>query len=511
MADMMDKLQEMEEAKRKLQLGGGADKIEEQHNKGKLTARERIYQLLDPGTFQESHPWYGAFMTGFDIDEQEVPGDAVVTGYGEVESRPVYIWAQDATLLGGTMAEIHTRKIVTMMEKALSERGPIVGIYDSEGLRVQNEVNWHASFTLGTMARFQTLSSGVIPQISLIMGPCVGNAALSAALADFVFMVEKTSYMHACPPSPEIKSDEIGQARMHARISGCCDILAKNDEDCLRRCRELLSFLPANNKEKPPVVETGDAPNRIEEKLLEVVPVEDFKWFDMREVIKLVVDGGYYFELKKDYAPNLTTGFARLDGHTAGIIANNSIWRAGCLDTNAADKHARFTRFCDAFNIPLVYLTDTPAFYPSVDEERRGILRHGSAVIHANSEATVPQVTVYIRKCIGGGQLAMPSTVTKADRDMAWPSVKRAAMGAEEMVSYLYRSYISKAKTPEEAEERRKEKVEVMEKAIERYTRVCNEDFIDPRETRPFLIRTLKSLANKDIQRPWRKHENINL
>jgi acetyl-CoA carboxylase carboxyltransferase component len=466
---------------------------------------------MDPGTFQEINLWYGAYITGFDIDKQNLPGDGVIVGYGEVEGRPAFIWAQDATVLNGTMAEIHTRKIVTVMEKALIERVPIIGIYDSEGIRIQNEVNWHSSFTLQTMVRFQTISSGVIPQISLVMGPCTGNAAISAGISDFLFMVENSSYMHAFPFLSDMVGRETGNAKMHSKNSGCCDVLAQNDKDCLKKCKELLRFLPSHNKEKPPSIDTDDDPNRKNEALLEIVPAQERRGFDMRKVIKQVVDNGYYFEIKKDYAPNLTVGFARLNGQTVGIIANNSIWIGGCLDTNAADKHTRFTRFADAFNLPLIYFTDTPAFFPSIEEERKGILRHGSAVIHANSEATVPQITIYVRKCVGGGQLAMPSNVTKADRDMAWPTVKRAAMGAEAMVSFVYKRYISEAESTEEAAKRRDEKIKVMEDAIERYTRVCNQDFIDPRETRPFLIKALKVLANKEVNRPWRKHENINL
>ena len=511
MATMRGKIEEIELERRRLQLGGGFEEIEKQHNKGKLTARERIEKLLDPGSFHEIDLWNEAYKTGFEIDEIEIPGDAVVVGHGEVGGRPIYVWAQDATVLGGTMAEQHIKKIVVVMEKALVEMVPIVGIYDSEGMRIENAVHAHSYFTLSTMMRFQTISSGVIPQISLIMGPCTGGLALSTALPDFVFMVKGTSYMHVAPPPPGINAEELGEARIHSRASGCCDVLAENDEDCLQKCKELLSFLPSNNLEKPPLVDSGDDPNRRDEELLDLVPADPSKWFDMRQVIRQVVDNQYYFELKKDYAANLTTGLARLNGQTIGVIGNNSIWRGGCHDVNASDKHARFTRFCDAFNIPLVYFADSPAFYPSVEEERKGILRHGTMVIHSTAEATVPQVTLYIRKCYGGGNLAMPCNMLKADRLIGWPNADRGLMSPEGMMSILWRKQLAMAKTPEEVEEVRQEGIEAMKKTIERSTRTSTESFIDPRETRPTLIRTLKCSANKRGERPWRKHENINL
>jgi acetyl-CoA carboxylase carboxyltransferase component len=343
------------------------------------------------------------------------------------------------------------------------------------------------------------------------MGPCTGGAALSAALSDFVFMVKKTSYMYVAPLPPGINPEELGEARMHSRVSGCCDVLAEDDEDCLQKCKEFLRFLPLNNLEKPPLVDTGDDPNRRDEELLELVPVETSKWFDMRQLIRHVVDNQHYFELKKDYAANLTTGLARLNGQTVGIIGNNSIWRGGCHDVNASDKHGRFTRFSDAFNIPLIYFADSPAFYPSVEEEKRGILRHGCMVIHSTAEATVPQITLYIRKCFGGGNLAMPCNILKADRLIGWPSADRGLMSPEGMMSILWRKQLSAAKTPEEVAEVRREGIKAMEETIKRSTRTATESFIDPRETRPTLIRELKHLANKTGERPWRKHENINL
>lgn len=508
MPSMKDKLQAIEKDREILKLGGGPEEIEKIHKAGKLTARERIEKLIDRGTFREIDLWSEAYSTGFPRDEMDIPGDGVVSGWGEVNGRPVYIWAQDATVLGGSMAEVHIRKIVLAMEKALRERVPVIGIYDSTGLRAESAVTSHAYFTPATMMNFQTRSSGVIPQISLVMGSCFGEAALSASLADFVFMVQDSS-LYVAKPKENTEAVQ-SNARAHAKQSGCCDVLAKNDEECLSLCKDLLSYLPQHNTSVacPAAVKE---PTVSKDELFEMVPVEPNKWFDMRKVIKAVMDGSGYYEVRKDFAMNLTTGFSRLGGQTVGIIGNNSIWRGGCHDVDASDKHARFTRFCDAFNIPLIYFADSPAFYPSVEEERKGILRHGTKVIHSTAEATVPKITLYIRKCYGGGQIAMPGNWMLADRAVAWPSVERGLMGPGELVSILWRKPIQEAKTPEEQKAARDKGVKIMEKAIERFTRTSSEEFIDPRETRAFLLQAMKSLADKKQDRPWRKHENINL
>ena len=511
MDTMIDKLEAINKERQELRLGGGLAEIEKQHSKGKLTARERIEKLLDPGSFEEIDLWTSAYKTGFDIDAVPTPGDGVITGYGEENGHPIYIWSQDATVLGGTTAQWHLAKIIRVMEKALTERVPIVGIYDSEGPRIENMICDYAQCTIGTMMKFQTISSGVIPQISLIMGPCTGGLALLAPLSDFVFMVKNKSYMHVAPPPPGLSGEEYGGASMHSRTSGNCDVLAEDDEDCLRKCRELLAFLPQNNEQKPSLVNTGDDSARTAEDLLELVPADSSKWFDMREVIKRVVDNGHYFEIKKDFARNLTVGFARFSGQTVGIIANNAVWLAGCMDTNSSSKYARFVRFCDAFNIPIVYLADCPAFIPSVDEERSGILRHGTTTIHAVAEVTAPKISVYVRKVWGGAQLIMPCNVLKSDRILSWPTVERGVMGPEAMAAVMFKGRIDRAKTPEEKQGIRQTGVEIMEKAVERYNKVTTEEFIDPRETRPAIIRALKCLANKKQERPPRKHENINL
>lgn len=511
MTTMYEKLRAIETVRERRKAGGGPAEIDKQHQKGRLTARERLDKLLAPGTFQEIDLWSDAYKTGFDIDEVDIPGDALIAGWGEVDGRPIYVWAQDAILMGGTMAEIHIAKIVRVMEKALIERLPIVGIYDSEGVRIENAVTAHAHCTFGTMMRFQTISSGVIPQISLIMGLCVGGAALSAALSDFTFMVRNTSYMHVAPSPPGMKSEEYGEARMHARVSGGCDILAKDDEDCIQKCKELLSYLPLNNLEKPPVLTTRDDSNRTSDKLMEIVPTDSAKFFDMRDVIREVVDNGAYLELRADYARNLTTGFARFDGQPVGILASNSIWRGGCMDVASSDKYARFTRFCDAFNIPLIYMADCPAFFPSVEEERLGILRHGTTVIHAISEVTVPKITVFVRKCYGGAAMVYPGNMVKTDRMLAWPTVERGVMGAEGLAAVMYKGRLDRAATPEERSEIWTIAVKRMEEAVERFSRISNEDYIDPRQTRPAIIQSLRTLSHKKMERPARKHEDINL
>jgi len=513
MVTAIEKWEEISETINRLKLGGGAEAIEKVHQEGKLTARERIDKLLDPGTFQEIDLFKGAYLTGFDSDEIEVPGDGVITGYGEVDGRSIYVWAQDATVLGGTMASNHIRKIVGLMEKALWAKAPIVGIYDSVGDRVQDLVNAHGHFTQGSMMYFQTLSSGVIPQISLVMGGCKGSTAISARLADFVFMVKGSSSMQAgyAPASSGEGAKNIGSSIVHSKWSGCCDILTATDEECLEKCRTLLGLLPANNEEKAPVVNTGDDPERTLDDIMDVVPAEEKVVFDMREVIKRVADNGFYFEVAEDYSRNLTTGFLRLNGQAVGVIANNSIWKAGCMDVDSSNKHAKFTRTCDAFNIPLIYFSDCPAFLPSGKEERKGILRHGCMVIHATSEATVPKINVIVRRLYGGSSLVMPVNFTKADRYVAWPTVARGIMGAPALARVTYMGKIKRAKTEEEKEKIYQDGLKLMVKRVLAHSIDTNEDIIDPRETRKFLINALKSTRFKKQERPPRKHENMNL
>jgi len=495
----------------RLRQGGSPAEVRRQHAQGKLTARRRIHKLLDPGTFQELDIWGTPLDTESVIDYRKGPADAVAVGYGEVHGRPVYVWSQDATVLGGTLATMHSRKITMVMEKAVHARAPIIGIIDSEGPRVQDQVQHPRFFSPESMVYFQTKASGLIPQVSLVMGPCVGEMAISASMADFVFMVRDTSYMHVAPPPEGVTDGQAGDPAVHAQDTGCCDVLAEDDDDCLQRCRELLGYLPSSNTEDPPVVDTGDDPDRREEGLLDIVPFDTTKAFSMYKIISLIADNGVFFELKQGWATNLITGFVRLDGHTVGLVANNSEVLGGSLTLDAADKMARFVRFCDAFNIPLVWLADTPAFLPAVDEETRGLIRHGCKVVFANAEATVPQITIAVRKLYGGGGLAMPGTTLGGDLDVAWPTVQRGLLGGEGAVAIIYKKELEAVPDEAAREARRAQLVADMREKFQALEREWAQEFIDPRDTRPFLIDALKMFAGRHEERPRRKHENMRL
>jgi acetyl-CoA carboxylase carboxyltransferase component len=508
---MKRKLSEIGQMRNELKQGGGTTEIEKQHEKGKLTARERIDKLLDPDTFQELDIWGTPLVTGFAIDENEGSADGVAVGYGEVNGRPIYLWAQDATVMGGTLGNMHARKIAMVTEKAIHARVPIVGIIDSEGARVEDALQYYRFYSPEAMVYFQTMASGVIPQISLVMGPCVGEMAISARMADFLFMVRKTSYMHVAPPPEDKTAEEVGESSAHSRKTGCCDVMAKGEEECLQNCRDLLSYLPSNNTEPPPVVDTGDDPNRRDEDLLGIVPFDAMNPYSMHEVISKIADNGEFFELRRQWANNLITGFVRLAGETVGIMANNPQAMGGSLTLDAADKMAGFARFCDAFNIPLVWLADTPAFLPAVDEETRGLIRHGCKLVFSNVEATVPQITIAIRKLYGGGQLGMPGTTLGGDLDVAWPTVQRGLMGAEGAVSIIYKREFQAIEDEAAKQEKQAQRVTEMQQKFESLEREWAQEFIDPRDTRPFLIKAITTLKKRHEGRPERKHENIRL
>lgn len=507
---MRGKLDAIEDERRTI-TAGNAQAVDEQHRKGRLTARERAAKLMDPESIQELDLWHRPYETGFDIGEQSGAGDGVVVGFGKVQSRPVTFWAQDATVMGGTVATVHARKINMIMRNALDARTPIVGIFDSEGVRAQDAIQYPDYYSTSTMAYFQTIASGVIPKISLVMGPCTDEMALIASMADVVFMVRNTSYMHLSPPAPGVTGPEIGDAWNHARLTGCCDVLADNDEDCLKKCRELLTYLPSHNSEKPPKMDRHDDPNRREEELLDFVPVDSSKPYSMYRLISLVVDKGEFFELKRHWAGNLITGLARLNGQTTGILANNPQNRGGCMTLDAADKMSRFVRFCDAFNIPLIWLADCPAFLPAVEEERRGLIRHGCGIIFSNSEATVPQITVIIRKYYGAGRLAMPGQSLFGDLLVAWPTGEPGLMGAEGAVSIVYRKELSSISDAAQRAAQQKKRVSEMQTGLDMLLRESTQNFIDPRDTRSFLIRSLEWLSNRRQDLPSRKHENIRI
>lgn len=510
MSVLADKYQKLQELKNKRIQGSGLA-VEKVHEQGKLTARERINLLLDAGTFEEIDPWSDSYQYFEFEDEVQIPGDALVAGWGEVNGRPVCVWAQDSVWFDGSMAEMHIAKILRVMEKALNQRVPIISIYDSEGYRLHSALMAKNYCNYSSMMRFQTISSGVIPQIALVMGPCVGGAALSASLADFIIMVKGTSFLHLNKVDESVSREDFGGAKMHASKSGTCAVLAKNDEECIEKCKELLSYLPQNCQETTPLVETQDDPYRIVEEVMDFFPDNSNKAYDMRKLIKLFADDANYFEIQAEYASNLTVGFARFNGQTVGIIANNPRFTGGVFDNRSSDKHSRFTRFCDAFNLSVIYLGDSPGFLPSVSEEHGGILRHGCQVIHATSEVTSGKIHIVLRKLYGGAGLAMPGNYCRPDRIWGWPTAERGHMGAEASVSVMYMGKIKRAETPEEKEKIIKDATAKMTKLVERQGLVAHEEIIDPRQTRALIVKTLKAQKHMKNYWPERKHENINL
>jgi len=494
--------------------------IEKQHSKGKLTARERVQKLLDPNSFVELDLWAGPKRTGYEIDNREIPGDAVITGYGSIAGRAVCIYAQDFTLAGGTLGTTHARKMIKVCKKALKWKIPLIGLIDSGGVRVQDHVTAGPFDSYVSMFYLHTMSSGVIPQIAVMMGPCAAGAAYAPILHDFIFMVKDTSYMYVAGPAltkavsgVEITDQELGGAKVHATASGCCDVLASNDEDALEQVREMLSYLPLNNDEKPPYVTPKDDSNGKAEELIRIIPEKSGTTFDMHEIISRIVDDGKLFEIKRDFAKNMIVGFARLGGNSVGMVANNTKHKAGSLDIDAADKEARFVRFCDAFNIPLIFLVDTPAYLPGKDQEHRGIIRHGAKVLYAVSEATVPKLTVYVRKAYGGAVSAMCPEPLGSDLLIAWPTAEMALMGIEGAVSILYGKEISDSDDPDEM--RKKRTNDYMAQFGEQpyhpaqYMRI--EEIIDPRDTRSILINALHMMQHKSEEIPRKKHGNIPL
>ena len=505
-----EKLQAINLERRMILQGGGPEAIERQHSLGRLTARERIGKLVDEGTFSELDLWHRPYETGFDIGEEQGRGDGVVIGYARVHDRPLSIWAHDATVMDGTVGTVHARKVNMIMDDTVSAKVPMVGIFDSLGLRAHDVIQYPEFFSTSTMALFHAYVSGVVPTVALVMGPCTGDLAIIAMLSDFVLMVRNTSYMHLSSPPTGMTSQELGDAwNVHAKVTGCCDVICDNDEDCLKKCRQLLSYLPLNNTQKPPIVDTGDDPNRREEELLEIVPTNPKRPYNIYRVIQLIVDNGEFFELKRYWASNDITGFARLGGRTVGIVASNPMNKGGCMNIDAANKQAKFTRFCDAFNIPLVWLGDCPAFIPAVDEETRGLIRTASGMLQINTEITTPQVTVILRKMYGGGVFASPGKQLLGDLLVAWPNHERGLMGPEGAVSIIYRRELESVKDPATRTRQTKMRVMEMEWGNDMLLREACQDWIDPRETRPYLINALKWLENKHEEIEPRRHDNF--
>jgi len=512
-----DRLQKLREMKDKAKLGGGAHKIEAQHKKGKLTARERIEILLDEGSFVEVGEFVEHRSHDFGLDKQKFLGDGVVTGYGRIDGRLVFVFSQDFTVFGGSLSEAHAEKIVKVMDKAMKVGAPIIGLNDSGGARIQEGV-----VSLGGYAEIflrNTLASGLVPQISAIMGPCAGGAVYSPALTDFIFMVKGTSYMFLTGPGvvktvthEDVTFEELGGAMTHATKSGVAHVAAENEAECLLGIRTLLGYIPSNNMEDPPHVDTGDNPDRREERLNTIVPDNPNKPYDMKDVIKLVVDNAGFFEIHETWASNVIVGFARLGGRSVGIVANQPTVLAGVLDIESSIKAGRFVRFCDAFNIPLVVFTDVPGFLPGTDQEWRGVITHGAKLLYAFCEATVPKVTVITRKAYGGAYLVMSSKHIRGDINYAWPTAEIAVMGPKGAVEIVFRKEIEKAEDKAAAEAKREE--EYREKFASPY-RAAERGFIDeviePSVTRPRLIAALKMLEMKVDTNPKKKHGNIPL
>ena len=516
MNEPMRKLVEMRE---KSLLGGGADRIEAQHKKGKLTARERIDLLVDPGTFVEVDRFvvHRCRDFGMDSEKNQVLGDGVVTGSARIDGRPVYLFSQDFTVFGGSLSETHAAKIVKVMDLAMKMGVPVIGLNDSGGARIQEGV-----VSLGGYADIflrNTLASGVVPQLSAIMGPCAGGAVYSPAITDFIFMVEGTSFMHIAGPDvvktvthEDTTSEDLGGARVHSEVSGVAHFTAPDDAACLMQLRELLGYVPLNNAEDPPFKPTDDDPNRMDESLDTIVPESSNQPYDMRVVVKKVVDEGRFLEVQARYARNIITGFARLGGRSVGIVGNQPAHLAGVLDIKASIKAARFIRFCDSFNIPIITFEDVPGFLPGKDQEHDGIITHGAKLLYAYCEATVPKITVITRKAYGGAYDVMNSKHVRADLNLAWPSAEIAVMGAEGAAKIVFRREIQAAADPKAEEQRLvadyKAKFNNPYMAAERgYV----DDVIEPRRTRPMLIQALELFSGKRDRNPPRKHGNIPL
>ena len=509
------KIELLKERSRIAEVGGGTARHEKQKASGKLTARERVEFFLDDGTFEEFDKFVVHRSTDFGMDEQKFPGDGVITGHGLVEGREVFLFAQDFTVFGGSLSETHAQKICKVMDMAMKTGAPVIGLNDSGGARIQEGVVSLAGYA--DIFLRNTLASGVIPQISCILGPCAGGAVYSPAITDFNVMVKDTSYMFITGPEviktvthEDVTKDELGGAMTHNVKSGVAHFAADSDEHALRLTRELLSFIPSNNMDDPPFVATDDPHDRADESLNSMVPESASQPYDIRDIVHNVVDEGYFFEVQEHYAPNIVIGFARLGGRSVGIVANQPAFLAGVLDIDASVKAARFVRFCDCFNIPLITFEDVPGFLPGVNQEHLGIIRHGAKLLFAFAEATVPKITVITRKAYGGAYCVMASKHIRTDINFAYPTAEIAVMGAEGAVGLLFRREIA-----EHDDAFRKGKVaEFEDKFANPYIaaeRGYIDEIIEPRFTRPKLIRALSLLQNKRDSNPPKKHGNIPL
>ena len=509
-----ERLKEMRERSR---LGGGKPRIEQQHDKGKLTARERVNLLLDEGSFEEIDPFITHRATDFGMADRKFLGDAVVTGYGMVDGRQTFVFAQDFTVLGGSVSEVVGQKICKVMDLAVKTGSPIVGLNDSGGARIQEGVMSLAAY--GDIFLRNTLASGVIPQLSVILGPSAGGAVYSPAITDFIFMVEGMGQMYITGPDvikavigEEVTHEELGGAAAHATRSGLAHFVLETEDECLAEVRRLLNFLPSNNMEDPPVDHTEDDPDRTEESLAHIVPEEPNKVYDIRDVAIRVIDDEDFMEVHQDFAPNIVVGFARLNGRPVGIVGNQPGYLAGVLDIDASVKASRFVRFCDCFNIPLITFVDVPGFMPGTEQEYGGIIRHGAKLLYAYAEATVPKISVMTRKAYGGAYIVMGSKHLRGDINLAWPSAEIAVMGPEGAVNIVFREELAKSDNPDET--RTKLTEEFRDRFANPYVAASMgylDDVIDPSETRPRIIKALEMLGNKRDSLPPKKHGNIPL
>jgi propionyl-CoA carboxylase beta chain len=510
----VDKLRELNQ---KAEAGGGVQRAQRQHEQGKLLARERLDILLDSGSFVELDRFRTHECSDFGMDQQKFLGDAVVTGYGAMDGRLVYVFSQDFTVFGGSLSGVVAEKICKVMDMAIKNGAPIIGINDSGGARIQEGVTSLAGY--GEIFQRNVMASGVVPQISAIMGPCAGGAVYSPAITDFIFMVKTNSYMFITGPEvikavthEEVTKEDLGGAETHSAKSGVAHFTANTEKDCLLMIRELISFLPSNNQEDPPFHPTHDDPLRRDKKLRDLVPDNPTRPYDMKELIAAVVDEGYFYEVQREFAPNVVVGFARLGGRSVGIVANQPASLAGCLDINASVKAARFIRFCDCFNLPVVTFVDVPGFLPGTSQEYDGIIRHGAKLLYAYAEATVPKVTVVTRKAYGGGYIVMSSKHLRGDVNLAYPTGEIAVMGPEGAISIVFRDALKKAEEPNKA---RDEMVRQYRETFANPFKAAESGYIDaviyPEDTRPTLIRCLEMLKNKQDHNPPKKHGNIPL
>ncbi len=508
---------ELQQLRREAELGGGQKRIDQQHAKGKLTARERLALLLDEGSFEEIGMFVTHRCTDFGLDKQKYLGDGVVTGSGTIGGRLIYVFAQDSTVFGGALSEAHSEKICKIMDLAVRNGAPVIGLNDSGGARIQEGVVSLSAYT--EIFRRNVLASGVVPQISAVVGPCAGGAVYSPAITDFIFMVKGTSHMFVTGPNvvkavtyEDVTLEQLGGAQVHSSTTGVAHFAADSEAECFRLMRQLMGYLPPSNSEKPPYRPTSDSPNRGEERLNHLVPEDPKVAYDMHEVLRSVLDSGEFLEVHKDFAPNLIVGFGRLDGHSVGVVAQQPMALAGVLDIDASVKGARFVRFCDCFNVPLLTFVDVPGFMPGTHQEHGAIIRHGAKLLYAYIEATVPKVSVITRKAYGGAYTVMSSKEARGDINLAWPTAEIAVMGPEGAANIVFKEAIERAENPADA---REELIAVYrEKFANPYVaagRGYLDDVIEPKETRPQLIRAFRSLRNKQDTNLPRKHGNIPL